>query len=301
MKTIFSVIIFSVLLSCSMFQEENEYQLIYEFENLDETSQKEKVIEVLSKRLSNYGLNFKFDSSKSKDILLTIKADTIYKDRIDNLITNRGKLEFWECYKSKDVLESLLRYDNSLNQGALQELVAFPNVPYDPTIFYCSSENLGVVLENLNKEAFKSFFDNEFKYLKFLKGQPNDIEAVGFFAVKSNEEDKALVTGSDIIKAFQTYNYIDKPTISIEMSEEGGKKWEHMTNDAFVNNTQIAITVNDIVYSAPGVSAGPITGGKSEISGNYTLEEAQDLAAVLSASDVIPKLKLVKFSERKNE
>lgn len=302
MKTVLSVLIFTVLVSCSMLQEKNEYQFVYHFENPDDTMQKSKTIEVLSKRLKAYNVDFEFDNAESEEILLTIKADTINKDRINNLMTNKGKLEFWECYNnSNDIFESIVRYDDSLNQGALEELIVSPDVPYGSIIFYCSSENLEAVLEHLNEEAFKTFFKSKFKHLKFLQEQPSDIETIGFYAVKSNQRDEALVTGNNITKAFQILNYIGRPTVSIEMDEVGAKQWEHLTNEAFVNGTQIAITVNDIVYSAPGVTAGPITGGKSEVSGNYTLEEAQDLAAILNGGSTIPELKLARFLQLKNQ
>lgn len=302
MKTVLSVLIFTVLVSCSMLQEKNEYQFVYHFENPDDTMQKSKTIEVLSKRLKAYNVDFEFDNAESEEILLTIKADTINKDRINNLMTNKGKLEFWECYNnSNDIFESIVRYDDSLNQGALEELIVSPDVPYGSIIFYCSSENLEAVLEHLNEEAFKTFFESKFKHLKFLQEQPSDIETIGFYAVKSNQRDEALVTGNNITKAFQILNYIGRPTVSIEMDEVGAKQWEHLTNEAFVNGTQIAITVNDIVYSAPGVTAGPITGGKSEVSGNYTLEEAQDLAAILNGGSTIPELKLARFLQLKNQ
>jgi len=302
MKTVLSILIFTVLVSCSMLQEKNEYQFVYHFENPDDTMQKSKTIEVLSKRLKAYNVNFEFDNAESEEILLTIKADTINKDRINNLMTNKGKLEFWECYNNSNaIFESIVRYDDSLNQGALQELIVSPDVPYGSIIFYCSSENLEAVLEHLNEEAFKTFFESKFKHLKFLQEQPSDIETIGFYAVKSNQRDEALVTGNNITKALQILNYIGRPTVSIEMDKEGAKQWEHLTNEAFVNGTQIAITVNDIVYSAPGVTAGPITGGKSEVSGNYTLEEAQDLAAILNGGSTIPELKLARFLQLKNQ
>jgi len=47
--------------------------------------------------------------------------------------------------------------------------------------------------------------------------------------------------------------------------------------------SQIAIVLDNVVYSAPGVSSGPITGGRSEITGNFDILEAKDLANVLRA------------------
>ena len=58
---------------------------------------------------------------------------------------------------------------------------------------------------------------------------------------------------------------------------------EALTGKAFTQNTNIAIVLDNIVYSAPGVTTGAISGGRSEITGHFTLNEAVDLANVLRA------------------
>jgi SecD/SecF fusion protein len=68
-----------------------------------------------------------------------------------------------------------------------------------------------------------------------------------------------------------------------------------MTGRAYSQQSQIAIVLDEIVYSAPGVTSGPIAGGNSEISGSFSLNEAIDLANVLRAgklpasADIIQK------------
>src|SRR5690606_3085019 len=56
---------------------------------------------------------------------------------------------------------------------------------------------------------------------------------------------------------------------------------------------QIAIVLDNVVYSAPGVTTGPISGGSSEISGNFTLNEAIDLANVLRAGKLPAKAEII--------
>ena len=56
-----------------------------------------------------------------------------------------------------------------------------------------------------------------------------------------------------------------------------------MTGKAFTDRGNIAVTLDDIVYSAPGVSKGAISGGNTEISGNFTINETIDLANILRA------------------
>ena len=69
----------------------------------------------------------------------------------------------------------------------------------------------------------------------------------------------------------------------MQMNSRGARLWEEMTGKAFKDGSNIAIVLDDVVYSAPGVSKGAISGGRSEISGQFSLNEAIDLANVLRA------------------
>jgi SecD/SecF fusion protein len=69
----------------------------------------------------------------------------------------------------------------------------------------------------------------------------------------------------------------------MQMNGKGARIWEDMTGKAFREGSNIAIVLDDVVYSAPGVSKGAIAGGRSEISGQFSLNEAIDLANVLRA------------------
>ena len=69
----------------------------------------------------------------------------------------------------------------------------------------------------------------------------------------------------------------------MQMNSQGAKVWETLTERAYTQQTNIAIVLDDIVYSAPGVTRGAISGGRSEITGDFDLNEAIDLANVLRA------------------
>ena len=69
----------------------------------------------------------------------------------------------------------------------------------------------------------------------------------------------------------------------MQMNGRGAKLWEDLTGDAYKNSYNIAIVLDETVYSAPGVTTGPISGGRSEITGDFSLNDAIDLANVLRA------------------
>ena len=86
-----------------------------------------------------------------------------------------------------------------------------------------------------------------------------------------------------ITDAQQTYDQVGRVAVSMQMDGTGAKIWEEMTGYASNNQTQIAIVLDNVVYSAPGVSTGAISGGRSEITGDFSIEEGKDLANVLRA------------------
>ena len=102
-------------------------------------------------------------------------------------------------------------------------------------------------------------------------------------AIKSSSRDgKAPLDGGVVTDARVTTN--DRrggsPTVSMTMNAEGANIWARLTKDNI--GKQIAIVLDGTVYSYPTVNS-EITGGSSEISGNFTMEEATDLTNVLKS------------------
>jgi SecD/SecF fusion protein len=86
---------------------------------------------------------------------------------------------------------------------------------------------------------------------------------------------------SDARDQFDQFN---RPAVGMDMNVRGAKEWEKLTNEANLNNTGIAIVLDNKVYTAPGVSqVGGISGGSSEITGTFTVNETKDIANVLRA------------------
>jgi SecD/SecF fusion protein len=79
----------------------------------------------------------------------------------------------------------------------------------------------------------------------------------------------------------------------MSMDKTGAAIWEQMTGDAYKKKSQIAIVLDDMVYSAPGVTTGAIAGGNSQISGNFTVEQGQDLANILNTGKLEAPAKIV--------
>ena len=100
------------------------------------------------------------------------------------------------------------------------------------------------------------------------------------YACRIPEGGKARVNGSHISKASTGYDSQDgKITVDLEMTAEGSDEWGRMTTEN--KDRIIAISMDSVVYSAPRV-INPITTGRTQISGSFTFQEAEDLAGLLN-------------------
>lgn len=118
----------------------------------------------------------------------------------------------------------------------------------------------------------------------------NGAEFVEVYAIKKGRDGKAPMTGEVINDARQDFDQTGRPEINMNMNPTGAKKWARLTGDNV--GRQVAIVLDNYVYSAPVVQ-GEITGGNSSISGNFTIEEAQDLANILKAGKMPAPTRIV--------
>ncbi|QCR24721.1 protein translocase subunit SecDF [Pontibacter sp. SGAir0037] len=138
------------------------------------------------------------------------------------------------------------------------------------------------VNEILGRAEVRAIFPPNMKFLWSVKPVQggNRQEFAELYAIKKGRDGKAPLSGDAINDARQDFDQNGRPEISMAMNPNGSKKWARLTGDNI--NRQIAIVLDNYVYSAPVVQ-GEITGGNSSISGNFTVEEAKDLANILKA------------------
>ncbi|WP_282123787.1 protein translocase subunit SecDF [Algibacter mikhailovii] len=140
------------------------------------------------------------------------------------------------------------------------------------------------IIDYLGRPEVRALLPAEQRYAKFVFGKPEkDSELVDLYALVGNRENVPQLSGAVVTDARNQFGPTGKSEVSMQMNAKGAKIWEEMTGNAYSQGSQIAIVLDDVVYSAPGVTTGPIAGGSSSISGNFTLNEAIDLANVLRA------------------
>ncbi len=169
------------------------------------------------------------------------------------------------------------------SRGFLGMMVS-PGYPQGPVLATFKVQDTAKVMGYLKNPQVRSLLPSEMRYAKFVWGVPDeDTQTTGLYALKGNRNMEPPLSGSVITDAQQTYDQLGRIAVSMQMDGTGAKIWENMTGKASAEGSQIAIVLDNIVYSAPGVSSGAISGGRSEITGDFTITEGQDLANVLRA------------------
>ena len=151
-------------------------------------------------------------------------------------------------------------------------------------IGYAHYADTALVNKYLTMPQVKQMFPPEFKAMWSVKASAMDPNQNIFelVAIKATSRDgKAPLDGGVVTDARVQYgNTGGNPEVSMSMNAEGANIWARMTKENI--GKQIAIVLDGMVYSYPTVN-GEISGGSSQITGNFTLEEAEDLANVLKS------------------
>ncbi len=135
----------------------------------------------------------------------------------------------------------------------------------------------------LAMKEVRSLLPADMRYAKFSWDvKPiNNTERINLYVLKSNREDIAPIQGDVISDASQVFDQLGaNPEVSMTMNSKGTKQWSKMTTANI--GKFVAVVLDNYVYSAPHVNDA-ITTGRTSISGNFTIDEAQDLANALKS------------------
>jgi SecD/SecF fusion protein len=278
--------------------------------------------EVLRKRIDKFGVtqpNIQRLGTSGRILVELPGAKDV--DRVKNLLQSTAQLEFWETDKNDQYFAFLAQANEVLKQLVVTQTdqvtqeqesseiddlladveasqdstdVATQNPLFDlivgngyqggPVLAQFAKKDVAQVTQYLNMPEVRRLLSPEQRYTRFLWGkESSDSEVVDLYIIKSNRSNTPPLSGSVVVDAAQSYDQAGGPAVSMQMNGKGARIWEEMTGKAYKEQSNIAIVLDDVVYSAPGVSKGAIAGGRSEISGQFTLNEAIDLANVLRA------------------
>jgi SecD/SecF fusion protein len=151
-------------------------------------------------------------------------------------------------------------------------------------------KDTGRIKQYLNAPALKKFFPAD---AWFVYGQPEKTDKNRFplYVLRTYGREKPEMEGDVISRAQQEYDQVKGPIVTMEMNSTGAARWGDITERSAKNKTPIAIVMDGVVYSAP-IAEGRL-GDRSQITGSFTVQEAQDLASILQIGKLAAPAKIV--------
>ena len=221
-------------------------------------------------------LSAKKDSSAVVAKAVVAKADTAKKsslaDKLKQDTTSAGKDQQAARYKKENPLFAYLQPAYAQQNGQMY-------ATNKATVGYAAIKDTARINVMLSK--IKGMLPRNCQLAWAVKPEKEAPEVLELMALKStNRENTAALFGDVIVDARQDYDQNGRVEVSMTMNNTGAKIWKNLTRDNV--NKQVAIVLDGYVYSAPNVND-EIPNGRSQISGNFSVEEGQDLANVLKA------------------
>ena len=188
---------------------------------------------------------------------------------------------------SIDSVDSNLSFEQFANENPLYA-VLYPNVDQQsgqlnpgPVVGICAVKDTAQVNIYLSDNAVVKLFPSDVKFSFTVKPYDPDGKFVQLVALKGNRGNKAAMEGDVITDANEAFGQFSSTAeVSMAMNAEGAKKWKRLTSDNI--GKSVAIVLDGYVYSYPTVQA-EISGGRSSITGDFSLDEAKDLANILKS------------------
>ena len=137
----------------------------------------------------------------------------------------------------------------------------------------------------------KAIIPRDLKFMWGVKPMDGSDQYFELYCIKSdNKNGLADLTGDVVVDSKADFDQHGNPCVSMAMNTEGARRWAALTKQNIGRG--VAIVLDGYVYSAPRVN-GEIPGGRSEITGNFTVEDTQDLANVLKSGKMPAPAKIV--------
>ncbi|WP_316823434.1 protein translocase subunit SecDF [Pedobacter gandavensis] len=169
-----------------------------------------------------------------------------------------------------------------------------------PVVGWVAQKDTAKVNSYFKRPEVASIIPQSFKFMWSVK--PMDVSTTGgakifeLYAIKSTSMDGKPDLGGDAISdARHDYDQKGRPEVTMYMTGDGATKWKKITAEAAAdpnNKKSIAIVLDNTVYSAPTVQ-NEIPNGISSITGNFTVNDTQDLANILKAGKLPAPARIV--------
>ena len=164
---------------------------------------------------------------------------------------------------------------------------------YGCVVGFASKRDMDDIDELLASPEAKEILPSDLRLKWGVKGMGEGANANVYelYAIKVTERNgRAPLEGDVVTDASDSFDQQGRPCVSMKMNVDGARRWAALTKANLKRS--VAIVLDDNVYSAPTVQS-EITGGNSEITGNFTAEDTRDLANVLKSGKMPAPAKIV--------
>ena len=230
-------------------------------------------------------------------------------DRVRKLLEGSANLEFWETFTAQEinstVLPSLIDLGVALSSDSTNSMLKSLKSVYEfkdkngysgaslSVVALAHYSDTAAINAMIASEEAKRLLPRDLRLMWSVEAHDNDSTGTHFElnALRSSGRGgNAALEGDVVADASAGYDQNNRPCVDMQMNAEGARKWAALTR----KNVQkaVAIVLDGYVYSAPTVQ-NEIPNGRSQISGNFTIEATQDLANVLRSGKMAAPARIV--------
>lgn len=275
-------------------------------------SQVDAAFNIFRTRIDQFGVvapNIQKLQDKNGQILLELPG-VKEPERVTDLLKSSANLEFFEVYNYNEIANDLNSFaaayaaQDTVNHVNLIQLLGGPQRAGSPVIGLVAPANRAMVDSILNSPMAKQKLPSDFNAVWEVKPVEFPVtDANGNVLKKANGEDRttpywqlialkgeAALEGDAVTSASSEFDNMQGNMVNMRMNDRGAQEWATITRNNI--GRPIAIVLDNNVYSFPNVN-NEITGGSSQITGNFSPEEANDLANVLKSGKMSAKVDVV--------
>ncbi len=242
-------------------------------------------------------------------------------ERVRKLLQGAANLEFYKTYKQRDIQEYLLTLSERAGESlevpvattdttavateavdttavvektptapagkTLAEMLNLRDVPVDWALAgIVNVADTAAVNRIVNSPLAHTILPNDLKLAWSVKSRDDRGKNFELVALKT-VDNKPVLNGDVVVEARSEYDNLQGQVVSMRMNDDGARQWSVITGQERGN--AVAIVLDDQVYSFPNVNQ-QIDGGRSQISGKFSIEEANDLANVLQSGKMVARV-----------
>ena len=223
------------------------------------------------------------------------------RDKVKKMLQTSAKLQFWEVQQAQEVVPYFQSLSTMISAKGdsigiskktdLMKLLQFEKLQANG-VGNIKISDTATVNKILRSKMAQSLRPANLKYTQFLWGykpeatSPDDLV---LYAIRGNINQKAPVDGA-VETAKISYDDLGRVVVDMQMDSKGAKEWKTLTEKNV--GRPVAVTLDGNVYTAPNVVSA-IPNGRTQISGNFSQEEAKELVDVLGAGKLPAGAKVV--------